>query len=327
MVALDRFDRRLNAGSGPDGPDSPDTVYSCKRYALLHQNRILEMMAHVPRRIVRESIRVIDLVQLFLINRLGRRPVTEHGGPVVSLTTHGKRSQKVYYAIESIARGNVRPSRLILWIDDEALLKNLPATIRRLQKRGLEVKPCRNYGPHTKYYPYVESNETFNTPLVTADDDILYPRYLLQKLIEANREYPDTVNCYTAFWVDVGKKGIGKYKDWIPWGSTRPYFRNFALGVMGVIYPPAFLTVLKRAGTTFEDSCPKGDDLWLHVQALRSGYRVRQIFPRLPYFSFQEIPGTQKTNLRRDNIDHGDGNDRQIAATYNEADVQLLRSD
>lgn len=292
----------------------------------MHQNRILEMMVHLPRRIVRESIMVIDLVQLFLINRVGGKSVTQPGGPVVSLTTYGKRSRKVYYAIESIARGDVRPSRLILWIDDEPLLKEPPATIQRLQKRGLDLRLSKNYGSHKKYYPYVESQEVFDTPLVTADDDMLYPKYWLKKLVEANHEFPEYVNCFWAHVVAINENCIEKYADWKQCDSTRPRLCHQAVGVAGVIYPPTFLMVLKQAGKAFEDCCPRGDDLWLHVQAVRAGYKVRQILLRLPYFSFHGIPGTQHTALCLDNVD-GVGNDLQIRVTYSEADVQRLRAD
>lgn len=288
--------------------------------------RLLQRLLHFPRRIVRESVMVVQIVQCFLNNRFGKRSATVASGPVVSLTTYGKRSQKVYFAIESIARGSVRPSRLILWIDDKNLINNLPATLRRLKRRGLEVRFCKNYGPHTKYYPYVESETSFNTPLVTADDDILYPRFWLKTLIEANHHYPDAVNCYWAHVMDLNGEGIGKYSTFTLCSSTHPSFRHIALGVMGVIYPPLLLLALKNASAAFEDCCPKGDDLWLHVQALRAGYKVRQIFPRLPYFSFHGVPGTQHTALSYENVAFGDGNDRQIAATYNETDIQLLRT-
>jgi hypothetical protein len=293
----------------------------------MHHNRILEMVAHLPRRIVREAIMVADLIVLFLANRFSRALVTRPGGAVVSLTTYKERCEKVYLAIESIARGEVRPSRMILWIDDADLLDNLPATIRRLQRRGLEVKSCNSYGPHKKYYPYLESQEEFDTPLVTADDDFIYPRYWLKKLVEANQKYPEIVNCFWAHVIAMNENGIGKYADWKQCVTTRPRFRNIIHSGIGTIYPPAFLEVLKRAGTAFEDCCPKGDDLWLHVQALRSGYKVRQILPRLPYFSFQGIPGTRQTALSYENVSYGDGNDRQIRATYTEADVRMLRTD
>jgi hypothetical protein len=292
----------------------------------MNATSLLRRLSHLPRRIVRESLMVFNVVQFFLINRFGNERLIESGGPVVSLTTHGRRSESVYYAIESIARGSVRPSRLILWIDDEGLFNNLPATIRRLQKRLLEVRFSKNYGPHTKYYPYLESQEVFDTPLVTADDDILYPTYWLKQLVEAIQQCPDNVNCFWAHEVTMSEGGIAKSQDWKQCDSTRPRYRNVAAGVTGVIYPPAFLRYLKEAGAAFEATCPKADDLWLHVQALRSGYKARQILPRLPYFSFRVIPGTQSTALCFYNVDEA-GNDRQIRTTYNDADIQLLRAD
>ena len=292
----------------------------------MFHDRYVERTIHLPRRILRESIMVIDMIQFFLINRFGRNSVTEPGGPVVSLTTYGKRIGMVHYAIESIARGSIRPSRLILWLDDEALIQNLPAPIRRLQKRGLEVKSCKNFGCHKKYYPYVESQQTFDVPLATADDDILYPRDWLKRLVEANREYPGAVNCYRARMMAMDENGIGKYLDWKHCNSTTMSFRHISLGCMGAIYPPLFLLALKRAGTDFETCCPKGDDLWLHVQALRAGFKVRQILPQLPYFAFQAIPGTERSSLSHENVTYGDGNDCQIRATYTESDIQVLRA-
>lgn len=284
-------------------------------------------LVHLPRRIVRECLMVAHVIWFFLVNRLTRRPVIEPGGPVVSMTTYGARSKKAYQAIEAIAQGELRPSRFILWVDDETLLMDLPATLRRLRMRGLEVNLSKNYGPHTKYYPYIDSQSVFEKPLVTADDDILYPRYWLKKLSEANREYPENVNCFWAHIMETDGNGIGKYINYVACSSTLPNFRNIALGVMGVIYPPRFLTVLKRAGTVFQDCCPKADDLWLHVQAIRAGFKVRQIFPNLPYFSFQAVPGSQQTALSYENVTYGDGNDRQVRATYTEADIRLLQSD
>jgi hypothetical protein len=225
---------------------------------------------------------VTNVIRFFLVNRLAVSSVTAPGGPAVSMTTYGSRSQTVYLAIESIANGDVRPSRLILWIDDEELLKNLPATIRRLQKRGLEVLWSKNYGPHKKYYPYVESADAFSVPLVTSDDDMLYPKYWLKELVEANQQHPENVNCFWAHVVTINESGIGRSQDWTQCDTMHPSYRHIAAGVTGVIYPPAFLMTLKRAGTAFETSCPKADDIWLHVQALRSGHKVLQILTRLP---------------------------------------------
>jgi hypothetical protein len=258
-----------------------------------------------------------------LVNLFGSARITRPGGPVVSLTTYGKRVNTVYLAIESIAGGSVLPSRLILWLDDEASFRNLPSPLRRLRKRGLEVFLSPNHGPHTKYYPYVESHASFDTPLVTADDDILYPQSWLEGLLEAFREYPDAVNCYRARVITLNDHGMADYAQWELCGSTEPSVCHFATGVSGVVYPPQFLPVLKRAGTAFQGCCPIADDIWLHVHAIRAGYRIRQIRPESLHFP--TIPGTQDVSLFDDNVQHGE-NDMQAKATYRQDDIQILRT-
>lgn len=258
----------------------------------------------------------------WLLNLYGRTAITRPGGPVVSLTTYGKRIRTVYLAIESIARGRVLPSRIILWIDDKSVFANPSAAIRRLTQRGLEVKLCENYGPHKKYYPYLESLQKIETPLVTADDDILYPRYWLERLVEAFQHCPDVVNCFRARVMKLNQAGILEYKSWKLADSTRPSFRHCAGNGAGAIYPLPVQQALKLEGTAFLSCCPKADDLWLHVQALRAGFRVRQISRR--QFFLVTIPGTQDTALYQQNRDRGE-NDRQIEMAYRSSDLDRLR--
>ncbi len=72
---------------------------------------------------------------------------------MVSLTSYGTRIGRVAYAIESIAAGTARPRRLVLWLDDPTRFAARPAALRRLERRGLEVRLTENLGPHTKYFP------------------------------------------------------------------------------------------------------------------------------------------------------------------------------
>jgi hypothetical protein len=260
------------------------------------------------------------MLPLRAANRLRRSSLLHCGGPVVSLTTYGKRIGTVYLTIESIARGDCLPSRVILWLDDELLFYNLPVTLQTLQKRGLEIKLCKNYGPHKKYYPYVESLESFEVPLVTADDDALYSRSWLRKLVRSFQEFPDSVNCHLAKVVRLENGKIQPYMTWQVCQAEKPSFRNIAHGVGGVMYPPQFLTILKTAGNSFESQCPRNDDLWLHVQAIRNGIKVKQVRSRARRFPL--IPGTQATGLYHEN--YAGGNDRQIQATYAEEDVRKL---
>lgn len=271
------------------------------------------------------------------LNETSSERVIAPGGPVVSLTTYGPRIDTVHLTIESIGRGRLKPSRLTLWLDDERRYNDLPESLRRLQRRGLEVYLTDNLGPHTKYYPYVASQTKHEVPLVTADDDIVYPRWWLRRLFEAYRAEPEQISCYRAHEVALDRanastvtgKGIDAdpaavirpYRDWPPCDSRQARWRHFATGVSGVIYPPRFLEFMQAKGDAFRECCPKADDIWLHAMALRAGLRVRQI-GRLPRY-FEGLPGTHDQGLVHFNSFNG-GNDRQIAATYVASDLRKM---
>jgi hypothetical protein len=231
------------------------------------------------------------------------------------------RIKAVYLTIESIGRGHRRPSRIILWLDEKPCFENPPASLRRLVRRGLEIKFCENWGPHKKYYPYVQSEDSFSEPLVTADDDVYYPCDWLSGLIESFTSRPHAVHCYRAYTIRVSASGIAPYLTWKMCKTTKPSLCHFATGVSGILYPNSFLKNLKQANSNFLTCCPRADDIWLHVQALRANFPVCQVHPKAIHFLL--IPKTQKTALTKVNTLAGE-NDRQIGATYSCDDVRLL---
>lgn len=248
---------------------------------------------------------------------LGTAPV------VVSLTSYGSRIDTVHLAIESIARGTVRPARLILWIDSVAHLAALPPALERQKARGLEVLLATNYGPHTKYYPYVESQTRFTVPIVTADDDILYPSDWLSGIMSASRAHPDSIVGYWIRRMSLGADGVPTtYTSWPYASDTRPHAANVPLGVSGVLYPTGMLEHLRENGDAFLSVAPHTDDLWLHAIALRSGVPVRQIADKPVHFL--TLPGTQEVTLASENL-AGSGNDRVVAGLYSRADLEKVR--
>lgn len=267
------------------------------------------------------------LAYYWIKNRVSNSPVTSDTQVVVSLTTYDKRFAVVYLTIDSIASGNLKPKRLILWLQDEALFTNLPKTLQRLQKRGLEIKLVQNYGSHTKYYPYVRQYAGDDLPLVTADDDVFYPGYWLQGLYQSYLENDAIVSCYRAHVVLLDDASDDKVAPFYQWGmcaSDEPSFRNHATGVSGVIYPPRLQQALAAAGDQFLELCPKGDDIWLHANAIRNGYKIKQIFKK--DLHFRTIPFTQQGGLIQQNAHEG-LNTLQADKTYTAADIAILRQE
>lgn len=287
-----------------------------------------DLTGRFKRRAAKETRRGIAAVRTPLLRHSAKHSrrslIDPNNRVVVSLTSYGARLQSVHLTIESIGAGIARPARLIVWTDPGVSELDLPESLRRLQGRGLEILPSpAAFGPHTKYYPYVLSDRDDELPLVTADDDSLYPRRWLQGLQRAAARTPDQIVCYRAHRVVVeSEAGLAPYNSWPPVSGTDPSTLNFATGVSGVLYPSQFLSELLGAGDRFVELTPKADDVWLHFQAVVNGRLVRQIRPRP--VKFPEIAATQGTALHRSNTAQS-ANDHQISRTYDLTSLELLQ--
>lgn len=255
-------------------------------------------------------------------NRELADPVVQDGGAVVSLTTFGQRWSSVYYTIESVGAGHVKPSRLLLWVTPSLLATGIPEPLKRLQRRGLEILGCDDVGPHTKYFPAVNHLPP-RCALVTADDDVLYPLDWLERLGDTALQRPEQVVAHRARTISFLREGqLAPYVQWRHCKDVSPSPLHFALGVGGVLYPPVMQHALREAGDGFRHCCPRADDVWLKVVALRHGVDVCQIAPTPPLVT--DLPGTKGSGLARHNVSGG-GNDEQIRATFTLSDLRLMR--
>ena len=199
---------------------------------------------------------------------------------------------------------------------------NIPAHLERLKKRGLEIKLSENFGPHTKYYPYIEEESAFSVPLVTADDDVIYPTNWLEGLWEGWKNHPENINCHGARFIGLNGEQFLPYISWKYCSTRNESYRNFALGIFGVIYPPRFQEKLKIAGRAFMSLCPKQDDMWLHLTAIRNGWKIRQLSENL-LRGLRDIPETQDQALFHGN-QFGGGNDILISRIYTVEDIRKM---
>jgi hypothetical protein len=253
--------------------------------------------------------------------RIAKKSALGDADVVVSMTSHGSRVRRAHHALESIARGDVRPARLILWVSDNLEKRHLPASVRRLQLRGLEVRFYRDdIGPHMKYYPYVVSTSADERALVTADDDARYSKDWLRGLLDA-RALDRSVICT---YVSRRLEFVGD--DFAPWlsmpmlNNTCPDQHNAVIGFGGVIYPAEFLDALRQAGDRFRECTLMNDDIWITYVAVTTGFLVRQVrpHPTLP----APVPWESQLALRRSNLTSSPltgGNDQYLARTFGSA--------
>lgn len=244
----------------------------------------------------------------------GRSRLTGEADVVVSLTTYGPRTRWAHLAISSIAAGSVRPGRIVLWLDREQYESPLPLSLRRLARRGLEIKLAEDLGPHKKWYGHVMSPDRREVPLVTADDDMMYPSSWLRALLDEHRSKATVVVAHRARRLVGSGAQLAPYASWplAPVGSTS--FANFATGVGGVLYPPRLLDRLAEQGRAFVHCAPRADDIWLHATGFRSGFPTRRVSTAAGE-RFIPVRGARSGGLLDANV-AGGGNDEQIVKTY-----------
>ncbi|WP_238421079.1 glycosyltransferase family 2 protein [Gordonia sp. 'Campus'] len=248
--------------------------------------------------------------------------------PIVSMTSYGDRLDLAYYALESILMGRLRPSRIILWVDDRATIQHLPRQLRRLQRVGLEVRlSVEGVGPHTKYFDALQIAVEAGVPLVTADDDTIYPVFWLHQLFEHHLHHPDGISCYRArrIGVDTTDSDAGPhllpYAQWPLVRDSRESDRNFVCGVSGALYPLHMVRALIARGTEFKEVCPSADDVWINHTALQVDVPVRVVGGNSR--DFISVEAAQSSGLKHVNVSQG-RNDVQIAAAYQELDRKKL---
>lgn len=232
---------------------------------------------------VEEGLLKLDLMRAGVSTR--RKPVSHRlkGELIVSLTSYPERYSVLPWTLRSLLRQFVKPNRLILWIAEEEFGQLTPE-ITKFQEYGVEIRRCPNIASYKKIVPtLLEFPEAY---IVTADDDIFYPRNWLQQLIdEFSNESPEPI-AHRVHRITLDQSGHPKsYAKW--WHCSTEgggSVLNFPTSGAGVLYPPnAFHPDVTRADI-FKKLCPHADDVWLYwmirmagriAYNIQGGFRLR----------------------------------------------------
>ena len=244
-------------------------------------------------------------------NQVDPRPVKTP--VIVSLTTIPERLGVVHLVIDGLLRQTVKPNRMILWLDVR-LSRKVPSALRRLEHRGLEIRPVEDIGPYTKIIYALK--EFPASCIVTADDDVSYPEDWLAGLLEAHAREPHSITCYRAHRMQRDAAGrLLPYRqwDWLSPGHAAPSRWLFPTGVCGVLYPPGMLHSEAFNREVFQEICPTADDIWLKAMSLLNGVRCQKVRPFSTEWPL--ISGSQQKRLSVQNVENR-RNDTQLRAVF-----------
>ncbi len=200
---------------------------------------------------------------------------------IVSLTTFPARINVVWIVVELLMRQRVKPDKVVLYLSKDQFdsVESLPENLRQLSHRGLEIRLVDgDLRSHKKYhYAMIEYP---NDIIITVDDDIFYPNYLVDSLLGTHEEYPKCVvsNRIHTLTFDTDNK-LAPYNKWGEEVDNDGY-NHLQTGVSGVLYPPPHGA---HGGVLYKDILdkelamrltPAGDDLWLFAMTRLAGNRV-----------------------------------------------------
>lgn len=245
---------------------------------------------------------------------------------IVSLTTIPERIDHIHLCLDSLLRQSLKPDRLILWLSesddpDRPRIKanSLPADLVRCVARGLEIRWYKDIRSYRKIIPALHTHP--DALIVTADDDLFYPKHWLRQLYEPYQREPQYIHCHRAHRILRDSSGVVlpyRQWEWLAGNDIGPSFDLLPTGVGGVLYAPEHLhpEVLNEAA--FLELCPKADDVWLKAMSLLASVSCKKVARRT--FKLIEIRIPNNRTLCSENYDQ-DGNDPQIMAVANKYGV------
>jgi len=236
---------------------------------------------------------------------------------IVSFTSYKKRIYDVHLVVESIAQQTVKPHRLLLWLDeDEFTLETIPLILRRQMGRGLEIRFCPNYRSYKKLIPTLQCFPDAN--IITIDDDILYPKDMIEILLNEHNLFPRCILGYRAHSIRRNRNnGVFPYGEWEhEIGAFEASDAVFLTGVGGILYPARSLHKEVLNCDAFLELCPYADDIWFKAMALLNNVKCKKV-QGYRVFSDHFLPllGSQDMALFKYNVDNG-GNDAQFKAVF-----------
>jgi len=241
----------------------------------------------------------------------------------VSLTSYGGRIDYVYLVIESLGMQTVKADRIVLWLSkDEFSPESIPIMLKRMEKRGLEIGYCNDIRSYKKIIPSLEKYP--NDLILTVDDDVIYPEYLIEKLYRAYQKEPNVIHCHSGSKILLTESGrLQPYKKWD--GNCYQSGKDltiFPTGIGGVLYYPGCFSEEVTNKELFMELCPTADDVWLKTMSLTKGVhckiinRTRSLFDDYTDISALEDTGLFGINKYK--------NDEQISKVFDYFNIWSL---
>ena len=203
---------------------------------------------------------------------------------VVSLTSNEKNFSGLELTLYSLCKQEVCPDRIIVWLSDEFELSDLPYSLTRFIKNGVEFRFVKDKDSYTDFIYALR--EFGNSIIVLAKDDVYYPKNWLKKLYHSYISKPKDIHVHLANRVKYGNKKVYPYKQWDNYiGEENASYRNFSIASGGILFPPHCFSNEIFREDIYKKKVKAEPEVWYWVMALVSDRKIRVVKNHISNFS------------------------------------------
>ena len=235
---------------------------------------------------------------------LSTSPVSEKVDVIVSLTSYGERLNELQYTLYSLVVQTVRPKKIIVNLAEKDFIA-LPPLLKRFEQYGVEYRQTEDLKSYKKLIPTLALYP--DKIIVTADDDLFYPKKWLERLWKAHLLQPDCVVCHSTRKVVYKNGMIATYNSWkYNKGFVASSYANSILSGAGTLFPSHCFHSDICEKTLFLVLAPTADDLWDYFMCVLNHTKITQVhgaYVNLCYVNpYREYGITKGETLTQQNV-------------------------
>ena len=228
--------------------------------------------------------------------------------PLISLTTISSRfNENILKTINSIIEQDCKIHSINLYISEDKFLldkgisKN-ESLLKKIADKGINIYSTNNIGPYRKQIPILlqlsDSNAPPNTPIITIDDDIVYPKWIVRSLVE-NLECCEAVIAHRGREIVKNGNFLSPYNNFLIPKESKSIL-NLANGKNGIAYKFKFFPKNKEDLLFGPVIAPTADDIWCKWITAQKGIPTIILEPRAAFstkYDFEESTSSNDESL------------------------------
>lgn len=239
---------------------------------------------------------------------------------IVSLTSHTKSrlEQLPKFLFNSLLKYNKTNFKVVLTLykdDIQYITKDLQALI---DNNLIELIVAEeNLKSHLKYFYVMQKYK--NLPIITIDDDIIYPVKMFEYMLEEHRKNPNVVLCRSCQQFTYTNNEINNTKQWL-WNPINDIAHiNHAEGYAGILYPPNCLNISNNLIPEIYDTI-MSDDIYLSILEIRNRIKVYYL-PKMRHEFVLSTKGEDSISLHPNIIAINDSYVKKFKDVFNLANT------